>query len=162
MTAGRRRLLLWGAAAVVLAVAVVLVYRARTPARGSTLDTSGRPGPDLTGSAAQEPSGGAAGVPGKLPPQLISEPDALQTGVQQANTVSAQSPQAIPPGWQTYTDPATGATYTTDVGGSPQNPPTYNPATGSWFEGALPKPVSSTPAPPPTVPSPTHTGQQEF
>lgn len=140
----RHRLLVWIGAASVLGVIAFVLVRRHTQAAREAEDNSGRPGPDLSGSAAQEPSGGAASVPGKMPAQFTDQPNTLAEQVQAADTTSPQSPQAItPPGWQTFTDPASGSTFTTDVGGqNAANLPTYNPSSGSWFEGALPAPAS--------------------
>jgi hypothetical protein len=148
------RYALWiGAAAALALVAVFVLHRARSSSSSSANDNSGRPGPDLSGSsAAQEPGGGASSIPGKLPDALLVASDPLGQQVQTTDTSSPQSPQmlqSVPPGWTTTTAPG-GQTYTTDVGGSPSNPPTYNPGTGSWFEGALPAPVSTPKAPAPT------------
>ena len=172
MTASRRRALLI-AGALGLAVVAVLVLRSRGAAAAATVaDTSGTPGPDLTGSAAQQPSGGAASVPGNLPASLLSSPDPVQQQVQQTNagastvsgggsgTVVSSSPQQSY-GFTTYTAPG-GQTFTTDVGGSPANPPTFNPSTGSWFEGALPSYLplpTAPPAPPSSQSSPYSWGQ---
>ncbi len=159
------RLLLLASAAV-LAVALVLAMRARS-ASASDL-TSGNPGPDLTGSAAQQPSGGAASVPGNLPDSLLTSPDPVQQQVQQTDAGSAQAPASLssasgvtasigPYGFTTYTDNATGATYTTDVGVQAR-PPSYNPQTGSWFEGSLPTYGSASAA----LPLPTSSPKQSL
>ncbi len=82
----------WIAGAAVLVVAAYMIYRRRSAGSSGSLDTSGTPGPDLTGSAAQQPNGGAASVPGNLPNQLVSQPDAVQQQVQTTDTTSEQAP----------------------------------------------------------------------
>lgn len=80
---GGNRTLLYVGLALAAAVVVVLLIRAR--GAGGSLVSSGTPGPDLTGSAAQQPTGGASSIPGNLPPLLVSQPDALQQQVQQTD-----------------------------------------------------------------------------
>lgn len=77
----------WIAAGGLLLVAGYLLLRHRK-ATGATSDTSGTPGPNQTGSAAQTPAGGGS---------FTSHPDALQEQVQQADTTNPESPQTITP-----------------------------------------------------------------
>lgn len=141
----RRTLLLAAAGGAVVLLAVVLL-RSRQAAAGRLDPTSGTPGPDLTGSAAQQPSGGASSIPGKLPDALLVSSDPVTEQVQATDAGSEQAPASLgtgvvastgPYGFTTYTDVASGSTYTTDVGGT-TTAPSYNPSTGSWFEGSLP------------------------
>lgn len=86
----RRTLLIVGGLA--LAVVVFVILRRRSSS-GSTLDTSGTPGPDLTGSASLAPNGGGANSPGQMPQTLLTQPDTLQQQVQttDAGPTSQQS-----------------------------------------------------------------------
>lgn len=96
---------------VTLALAGYLFVRSRNAA-AATLDTSGTPGPDLSGSAAQQPQGGAASVPGNLPLGLLSQPDQVQQKVQQTDaggTATAESPTASSVSYS-YTNPLPGQT----------------------------------------------------
>lgn len=91
----RLRYVLWaGAAAALALVAWFVVSHKRASSATAATDTSGRPGPDLSGSAAQQPNGGAASVPGNMP--LLVQPDGLQTAVQLAAADSGQSPTMSP------------------------------------------------------------------
>lgn len=88
------RWLWWALAAGVVAVGGYLLWQ-RSAGTGGKLDSSGTPGPGRASSAAQEPSGGAGNVPGNLPLDLISHPDALQQQVQTSDagsSVAAESP----------------------------------------------------------------------
>jgi hypothetical protein len=89
----RSTLLLLAGAAILVTVAVLLAHRSSQAQAAQ--DSSGRPGPDLTGSAAQQPSGGAASVPGQLPDTILTSTDPLQQQVQQADTSSSDSPQML-------------------------------------------------------------------
>ena len=102
-----RRLILWLAGATILALAVFLVLRRRTSSSSSSnvdsLDTSGRPGPDLaTVSAAQQPSGGGSSVPGRLPPGVVNQPPGVEQIVQRNDTTSPDSPSMQTPTGDTY------------------------------------------------------------
>lgn len=104
-SSSKRRLLIAGG--VVLAAVLVYVLYRRTRS-SSSLDTSGTPGPDRTGSASNlGPSGGgaSAGV-GQLPATLVSQPDQLQTQVQQTDTTNGESPTSISTPNQPYYNPA--------------------------------------------------------
>jgi hypothetical protein len=95
----RTRLYLIGGA--LLALAVILYLRHRSSAAANPLDSSGTPGPDMTGSAAQQPSGGASSAPGNLPLALATQPDTLQEQVQQ-NDAGASSQQSSSTAAGTY------------------------------------------------------------
>lgn len=84
---------LWVVVAGVLLLTIYLVWSRR--AQAAALNTSGTPGPDLTGSRAQQPNGGAASIPGSLPNLLVDQPNALTDQVQTTDTSSAESPQAL-------------------------------------------------------------------
>lgn len=107
---------LWIVAALLLLAGGYLLWTRRASASG--LSTSGNPRRDLTGSDAQQPNGGAASVPGNLPPFLVSQPDALQTQVQQAQGGSPESASMID-----YVSYGSGPTYTSrSFGGSVEVP----------------------------------------
>jgi hypothetical protein len=81
----------------VLLLAAYLIYTRRAGASGAA-DTSGTPGPDRTGSAAQQPNGGASSVPGSLPPLLVDQPDPLTSQVQTTDgSGSGEAPSTIAP-----------------------------------------------------------------
>ena len=88
-----RRVLIVGGA--LLLLVLVLWLRHRSASSGS-LNTSGTPGPDMTGSAASlAPSGGAAGVAnntGSLLP--INEPNNINQQVQQTDASHPDAPTA--------------------------------------------------------------------
>lgn len=99
----------WVAAGAVLLVAV-FVFLHRRNSSSSTLDTSGTPGPDLTGSVSNlAPSGGASGGDaGQLPAMLLSQPDTLQQQVQQTDAGAATAADT-----SSSTGAATASTTTT-------------------------------------------------
>lgn len=135
---------LWAVVAGVLLLALFMLYKARA-ASSSTLNTSGTPGAATSGSAAQEPTGGASSVPGQLPPFLVSQPDALQEQVQRFDTSSAESPQAL----NTPTSSVSGIVNNPSFQAALQSalaPPTSyvnNPGLQSAVQGAVTPPISS-------------------
>lgn len=85
----------------VLLLAAYLLWARR--AQGGGIDTSGAPGPDHAGSAAQQPSGGASDVPGNLPPELVSQPDPVTTQVQTTDaSASSTAPYLTTPQFRSY------------------------------------------------------------
>lgn len=154
MTASRRKTLLIvaGAALVVVAAFLFVRHRASKAQAQQAQDNTGRPGPDLAGSAAQQPNGGAASVPGNLP-GFVSQPDALQQQVQSFNAASNESPQAI--GNSYYTAPGDSLGYLQ----SPQAPShdqSTNPGYGIIYNEQQP-PRPAAPAPTPVAPLPPGT-----
>ncbi len=159
MSKTRRKYLLWAAAGLVLAVGTVLLIRRRNAqAQNGTLDTSGRPGPDLSGSqAAVQPPGGAQG---DTAPFLV---DPLSAQVQAADAGSDDTPTM-----QQGTSPSAQVQRLLDAGVTPTS---INSANGSTItqqlaSGSLtyaqiapalqPRPATSptpTPTPTPTAPA---------
>jgi hypothetical protein len=113
----------WYAVAGALLLAGYLLYRAhRSAAASGPQVTSGTPGPAGDGSAAQQPSGGAAGIPGNLPPLLVGQTDPLTGQVQQTNAGSTEAPTASAssaPTATTSTASRTLAPATSSATGSP-------------------------------------------
>lgn len=109
-SSNRRRLLIAGA--IVLAAVLGYVLYRHHSSSSSSLDTSGTPGPDRTGSnGSLAPSGGAAGGDaGQLPASLVSQPDPVQQQVQTTDAgagVTAQSPTST---GYSYVNPRPGQT----------------------------------------------------
>lgn len=89
-----RRTWLYVAGGAVLLVVLLVVLRRRSSSN-PTLDSSGTPGPDQTGSSvAPTPTGGAGSVPGNLPPLFVSQPDQVQQQVQQTDASGSSSQSA--------------------------------------------------------------------
>jgi hypothetical protein len=107
---------LWVGAAGAL-VLLYLYYRSRSAApTAAAASGSGTPGPDRTGSAAQQPSGGASTIPGNLPPLLVGQPaDTPTQAVAAADTSSTESPSLLTP-------------IVPDVPTQPVAPPVLTPA----------------------------------
>lgn len=87
---------LWIVGAGVLLLAVYFVYTRR--AQAATLNTSGMPRPDLTGSAA-DPSGGASSIPGQLPDGLLIGPNTITEQVQATDTADGTAPTMTSTGY---------------------------------------------------------------
>jgi len=138
-SSSRRRTLLIVAGVVALALVGVYLYRARQ-STAAAANTSGTPGPDLTGSAAQTPSGGGASSAGSLPDSLITSPDVLQQQVQQTDGSSAQAPASLPGLTSVQaSDPA----YLQSLMGNPAGAHSGTVPTMPTFPASPPPPVSS-------------------
>ncbi len=98
----------WVGAAALLALAAWWLLRGRNASAAT--DTSGRPGPDLSGSAAQQPSGGASSIPGNLPPLLVSQVDPVTGQVTVTDASSQDAPTML------TSDQPTASPYVTQAG----------------------------------------------
>lgn len=134
-----------------LAVAAVLLVwwlHAHNAGAASPLDSSGTPGPDLTGSAAQTPSGGSASIPDQLPASLLDTSGVtdMQQQVQQSDQSATPIGTALSGGQQVplYTNP-NGSLYTVGTSGAQQ--PAYQGPSGGFVSPITYSGAGVTPAP---------------